>query len=321
MPGDVCCVCPFCDAQGFPVVPIDNAAPSATPSTAASPASAVTQNPLGGGGDSDSATTPSSSTAAVSPASPPSSQASNRRKTPSTPIHIPLSTKADRESIEKEIQMSRSADTYDDGFGRVGGSFAARASRSSSEFSAQSRAAAIRRASSSSSRGSPRGSATAASPDEEAFREIQRMLQGSTLADVNEIMLLAAIRQSMQEQTHSDSAGAGAGAGAGAEGGAAGAGAAGAAGPASPVRTALTAAAAAAAAVPIPGSVSTLPISPPPAPTSPAHATPERQNWQPRTRGGSSISEMSEMTEDEQLQLAISLSLTPTAADTNPSSP
>ena len=306
-PGEVNCICPFCDSQGFPVTPVvDDSSAAADPST---PATATTS----------------------------SSASSLRRKQPTSPIHIPLATKADRDSIEKEIQSSRSLSQHDEFYGN---SFSSgpRGSRSSSEFSAAGAGqgrfiASMRRASAGAGAGAGAGSPQSRpSGSEDAIREISRMLQGSTLADVNELMLLAAIRQSMAEQQGSQPAAGSGSVSAGPRDPAVSPPPA----PPSPARSSLTATAASTPPLP-----SLPPPSPPPPPphspaaagasTASSFATPDQAWPAARERNGSSNgsssidserngsssieSEMSEMTEEEQLQLAISLSLTPTSSE------
>jgi len=258
-PGQINCLCPFCDNAGFPVMPVDR---EKVPSLE----HGAPQSPDG---------TPGSNPQAF------------RRKTPTTPVHIPLATKADRESIEKDIQISRSMDTGDD-LGRLS---AGRSSYSSANSGMASLASQL-----ASRRAGSRDSGTPVSPEDEMIRGLSRMLQGSNIADVNDIMLLAAIRQSMQQgQPPAPPTQASAADGGGS-------------GQSSSPSVALSESA-------IHHTESGGEGQPP----GPAPATPVRtQLLAPslRDRAESGISEMSELsalTEDEQLQLAISLSLSPSS--------
>lgn len=246
-PGEVNCICPFCDHAGFPVVPVGDAASLAHQ-------------------------------ASESESSPEGTATRARRKTFSTPVHVPVATKEDRESMEKEIRMSRSADAGQRPW----------------------RGAVVSPPSARGSRTSQRNSGTATSP-EEAIRELANMLQGSHLSEVNEMLLAAAIRQSMQQgnvgmsspQTAEGS---------------------------NPVASPTAAASlehiAPTFSPPPPYSAQSIqpplpPHSPqPPLPPPPPHS-PARDRLS--SSAESALSEMSELTEEEQLQLAISLSLAPSA--------
>ena len=244
-PGEVNCICPFCDHAGFPVVPVDNAASLAHQ-------------------------------ASESESSPGGIATRARRKTFSTPVHVPVATKEDRESMEKEIRMSRSADAGQRPWrGGVASPPPARGSR-----------------------GSPRSLGTATSP-EEAIRELANMLQGSHLSEVNEMLLAAVIRQSMQQGNSTMGM--------------------------SPPQAQGSVSAAAATPAPAPAApaaaLGIAPTFPPPPPYSAQNigaqaTTPLQSPLRDRLSSSaeSALSEMSELTEEEQLQLAISLSLAPSAA-------
>ena len=174
--------------------------------------------------------------------------------------------------MEKEIRMSRSADAGQRPW-RGGAPPSARGSR-----------------------GSPRSSGTATSP-EEAIRELANMLQGSHLSEVNEMLLAAVLRQSMQQGNNTMGM--------------------------SPPQAQGSVSAAAATPAPA-ATAAALGIAstfPPPPPYSAQNigaqaTTPLQSPLRDRLSSSaeSALSEMSELTEEEQLQLAISLSLAPSAA-------
>lgn len=152
-PLDVKCVCPFCEKQGFHVT------------------FAFTD---AGDKPNDNAVD-----------CPTSSSSTPYRSRTATPMHIPLSSKADRTALEREISLSRSYDTHDS-VRYYGGE----RGRSNSEQVAPAR---HRNSNENRRQGPP-------SSQQEALRELSLML-GDTgeVERLEEIMLMAAIRQSMQE--------------------------------------------------------------------------------------------------------------------------
>lgn len=127
--------------------------------------------------------------------SPASSSSTPYRSRTATPVHIPLSSKADRKVLEREISLSRSYVTHDSGRYYGGGG---ERGRSNSEQVVH-RASNDRR---------PLPS------QQEALRELSRLLGGGDTGEVERLedfMMMAAIRQSMQEAPTSTSHSAAAG--------------------------------------------------------------------------------------------------------------
>lgn len=171
-PCDSECMCPFCEKLGFLVTVVDgNSEPPKT-------VCAIT------------ATTSSDPPTATPPRSP------QFRSRTSTPLYIPVSSKSDRQNIEKEIKQSRSLDSnFDSGFYR-------RPMHSQSAIGSTPSPSAMARAVVRRSQAGSSGSGQFHPHD--TYRELTRMLEGASgFSDVNDMLLLAAIRQSMAESAPS----------------------------------------------------------------------------------------------------------------------